>query len=126
MAGFEAVAGSRRVTFQVQNRHRAQDCCLQCGPSPGQPRRCAGGKCCCTGDPVGSSWLGCSERAGMKHGGYEGLRAPARSPWCLGGGSLAVEISAFPFPSLCLSWGFTHPFAWPSLHLCSVVPFESN
>ncbi|KAM9279360.1 von Willebrand factor A domain-containing protein 5B2 [Morus bassanus] len=43
VAGFEAVVGSRRVTFQVQNRHRAQDCCLQCGPSPGQPRRCAGG-----------------------------------------------------------------------------------
>ncbi|XP_074955246.1 von Willebrand factor A domain-containing protein 5B2 isoform X1 [Phalacrocorax aristotelis] len=43
VAGFEAVAGSRRVTFQVQNRHRAQDCCLQCGPSPGQPRRCASG-----------------------------------------------------------------------------------
>ncbi|XP_054691317.1 von Willebrand factor A domain-containing protein 5B2 isoform X1 [Grus americana] len=43
VAGFEAAAGSRRVTFQVQNRHRAQDCCLQCGPSPGRPRRCAGG-----------------------------------------------------------------------------------
>ncbi|XP_075617973.1 von Willebrand factor A domain-containing protein 5B2 isoform X1 [Balearica regulorum gibbericeps] len=43
VASFEAAAGSRRVTFQVQNRHRAQDCCLQCGPSPGRPRRCAGG-----------------------------------------------------------------------------------
>ncbi|XP_074446826.1 von Willebrand factor A domain-containing protein 5B2 isoform X1 [Larus michahellis] len=43
VSGFEAVVGSRRVTFQVQNRHRAQDCCLQCGPSPGRPRRCAGG-----------------------------------------------------------------------------------
>ncbi|XP_042656950.1 von Willebrand factor A domain-containing protein 5B2 isoform X2 [Tyto alba] len=43
VAGFEAAVGSRRVTFQVQNRHRAQDCCLQCGPSPGRPRRCAGG-----------------------------------------------------------------------------------
>ncbi|KAM6326266.1 von Willebrand factor A domain-containing protein 5B2 [Podargus strigoides] len=43
VAGFEAVVGSRRVTFQVQNRHRVQDCCLQCGPSPGQPRRCASG-----------------------------------------------------------------------------------
>ncbi|KAM6127450.1 LOW QUALITY PROTEIN: von Willebrand factor A domain-containing protein 5B2 [Phoenicopterus ruber ruber] len=43
VAGFEAAAGSRRVTFQVQNRHRAQDCCLQCGPSPSRPRRCAGG-----------------------------------------------------------------------------------
>ncbi|KAK2530920.1 Vwa5b2 [Columba livia] len=43
VAGFEAVAGSRRVTFQVQNRHRARDCCLQCGPSPSRPRRCASG-----------------------------------------------------------------------------------
>ncbi|KAM6062807.1 von Willebrand factor A domain-containing protein 5B2 isoform 2-T2 [Chlamydotis macqueenii] len=43
VAGFEAAVGSRLVTFQVQNRHRAQDCCLQCGPSPGRPRRCAGG-----------------------------------------------------------------------------------
>ncbi|XP_074009494.1 von Willebrand factor A domain-containing protein 5B2 [Numenius arquata] len=43
VAGFEAAAGSRQVTFQVQNRHRAQDCCLQSGPGPGRPRRCAGG-----------------------------------------------------------------------------------
>ncbi|XP_052542169.1 von Willebrand factor A domain-containing protein 5B2 isoform X1 [Tympanuchus pallidicinctus] len=43
VAGFEAVVGSRRVTFQVQSRHRAQDCCLQCGSSPGRPRRCASG-----------------------------------------------------------------------------------
>ncbi|XP_074768148.1 von Willebrand factor A domain-containing protein 5B2 [Athene noctua] len=43
VAGFEAAVGSRRVTFQVQNRHRAQDCCLQCSPSPGRPRRCAAG-----------------------------------------------------------------------------------
>ncbi|KAM9275173.1 LOW QUALITY PROTEIN: von Willebrand factor A domain-containing protein 5B2 [Cariama cristata] len=42
VAGFEGV-GSRRVTFQVQNRHRAQDCCLQCSPSPGRPCRCASG-----------------------------------------------------------------------------------
>ncbi|KFR00554.1 von Willebrand factor A domain-containing protein 5B2, partial [Nipponia nippon] len=27
VAGCEAAVGSRRVTFQVQNRHRAQDCC---------------------------------------------------------------------------------------------------
>ncbi|NWV13728.1 VW5B2 protein, partial [Ptilonorhynchus violaceus] len=27
VAGFEAAVGSRRVTFQVQNRHRVQDCC---------------------------------------------------------------------------------------------------
>ncbi|XP_040423861.1 von Willebrand factor A domain-containing protein 5B2 isoform X1 [Cygnus olor] len=43
VAGFEAAAGSRRVTFQVQSRHRAQDCCLECRTSPGRPRRCAGG-----------------------------------------------------------------------------------
>ncbi|KFP12235.1 von Willebrand factor A domain-containing protein 5B2, partial [Egretta garzetta] len=27
VAGYEAPVGSRRVTFQVQNRPRAQDCC---------------------------------------------------------------------------------------------------
>ncbi|XP_032925085.1 von Willebrand factor A domain-containing protein 5B2 isoform X1 [Catharus ustulatus] len=43
VAGFEAAVGSRRVTFQLQNRHRVQDCCLQCSPSPGRLRRCAGG-----------------------------------------------------------------------------------
>ncbi|XP_017665984.1 PREDICTED: von Willebrand factor A domain-containing protein 5B2 [Lepidothrix coronata] len=43
VASFEAAVGSRRVTFQVQNRHRAQDCCLQCSPSPGRPCRCASG-----------------------------------------------------------------------------------
>lgn len=61
VASFEAAAGSRRVTFQVQNRHRAQDCCLQCIPNPGQPQHCAGGKCCCTGDSAGPSWLGGSK-----------------------------------------------------------------
>ncbi|XP_065604034.1 von Willebrand factor A domain-containing protein 5B2 [Cyrtonyx montezumae] len=43
VAGFEAVTSSRRVTFQVQSRHRAQECCLECGTSPGRPRRCASG-----------------------------------------------------------------------------------
>ncbi|XP_039569500.1 von Willebrand factor A domain-containing protein 5B2 isoform X3 [Passer montanus] len=43
VAGFEAAVGSRRVTFQLQNRHRVQDCCLQCSPSPGRLRRCASG-----------------------------------------------------------------------------------
>ncbi|XP_009986695.1 PREDICTED: von Willebrand factor A domain-containing protein 5B2, partial [Tauraco erythrolophus] len=43
VAGFEAAVGRRRVTFQVQNRHRAQDCCLQCSPSSSRPRRCASG-----------------------------------------------------------------------------------
>lgn len=41
--GFEAVVGGRRVTFQVQSRHRVQGCCLACGGSPGRPRRCASG-----------------------------------------------------------------------------------
>ncbi|NXT62894.1 VW5B2 protein, partial [Chaetops frenatus] len=27
VAGFEAAVSSRRVTFQVQSRHRVQDCC---------------------------------------------------------------------------------------------------
>ncbi|NXY25634.1 VW5B2 protein, partial [Atrichornis clamosus] len=27
VAGFEAAVGGRRVTFQLQNRHRVQDCC---------------------------------------------------------------------------------------------------
>ncbi|XP_051482933.1 von Willebrand factor A domain-containing protein 5B2 [Apus apus] len=43
VTSFEAAVGSRHVTFQVQSRHRAQDCCLHCGPSPSRPRRCAGG-----------------------------------------------------------------------------------
>uniref|UniRef100_A0A8V0YSJ9 VIT domain-containing protein n=1 Tax=Gallus gallus TaxID=9031 RepID=A0A8V0YSJ9_CHICK len=43
--GFEAVVGGRRVTFQVQSRHRVQGCCLACGGSPGRPRRCASGEC---------------------------------------------------------------------------------
>ncbi|KAF4796086.1 von Willebrand factor A domain containing 5B2 [Turdus rufiventris] len=43
VAGFEAAVGSRRVTFQLQNRQRVQDCCLQCSPSPGRLRRCASG-----------------------------------------------------------------------------------
>ncbi|XP_066412596.1 von Willebrand factor A domain-containing protein 5B2 isoform X3 [Molothrus aeneus] len=43
VAGFEAAAGSRRVTFQLQSRQRVQECCLQCSPSPGRPRRCNSG-----------------------------------------------------------------------------------
>ncbi|NXN23435.1 VW5B2 protein, partial [Nycticryphes semicollaris] len=27
VASFEAAVGSQQVTFQVQNRHRVQDCC---------------------------------------------------------------------------------------------------
>lgn len=48
----------------------------------------------------------------MRCGGMWAVRAPARPPWCLVG-SLGLEISASPFPSLHLSRGFTHPFAWP-------------
>lgn len=70
VAGFEAAAGSRRVTFQVQSRHRAQDCCLECRTSPGRPRRCAGGECC---------WV-CVAR----WGGTKGWRAPARPSQYLG------------------------------------------
>ena len=111
VAGFEAAAGSQRVTFQVQDRHRAQDCCLQCGPSAGQPRLCTGGECHGTGDPAGSSQLGGSERAGRKRGGIRGAESPCQAtlvPW----GSLGLEISASAFPSFHLS----HPFAWPLLH----------
>lgn len=121
VSGFEAVVGSRRVTFQVQNRHRAQDCCLQCGPSPGRPRRCAGGECGGEGGPVGSSWPGGSERAGTKRGEIRGAESPCQAtllPW---GGLWGWNLSLpFPllglYPSLCVA----------VLHLRSVVPFESN
>ncbi|KAM9127426.1 von Willebrand factor A domain-containing protein 5B2 [Pangshura tecta] len=43
VAGFEAVTGSRSVTFQIQNRHRAEDCCVDCSPSLGQPLLCPNG-----------------------------------------------------------------------------------
>ncbi|XP_064577757.1 von Willebrand factor A domain-containing protein 5B2 isoform X3 [Zonotrichia leucophrys gambelii] len=47
VAGFEAAAGSRRVTFQLHSRQRVQECCLQCGPGPspgpGRPRSCSSG-----------------------------------------------------------------------------------
>uniref|UniRef100_A0A8C3HQ36 von Willebrand factor A domain containing 5B2 n=1 Tax=Chrysemys picta bellii TaxID=8478 RepID=A0A8C3HQ36_CHRPI len=43
VAGFEAVTGSRSITFQIQNRHRAEDCCVDCSPSLGQPLLCANG-----------------------------------------------------------------------------------
>ncbi|XP_074860240.1 von Willebrand factor A domain-containing protein 5B2 [Carettochelys insculpta] len=43
VVGFEAATGSRRVTFQIQNRHRAEDCCADCSPSLGQPLLCPGG-----------------------------------------------------------------------------------
>ncbi|XP_044885916.1 von Willebrand factor A domain-containing protein 5B2 isoform X6 [Mauremys mutica] len=43
VAGFEAVTGSRSITFQIQNRHRAEDCCVDCSPSLGQPLLCPNG-----------------------------------------------------------------------------------
>uniref|UniRef100_A0A674J8Q3 von Willebrand factor A domain containing 5B2 n=1 Tax=Terrapene triunguis TaxID=2587831 RepID=A0A674J8Q3_9SAUR len=43
VAGFEAMTGSRSITFQIQNRHRAEDCCVDCSPSLGQPLLCANG-----------------------------------------------------------------------------------
>uniref|UniRef100_A0A8C0IT27 von Willebrand factor A domain containing 5B2 n=1 Tax=Chelonoidis abingdonii TaxID=106734 RepID=A0A8C0IT27_CHEAB len=43
VAGFEAVTGSRSITFQIQNRHRAEDCCVDCRPSLGQPLLCPNG-----------------------------------------------------------------------------------
>lgn len=85
MAGFEAAVGSRRVTFQVQNRHRLQDCCLQCSPSPGRLRRCARGKCLAWVVLLGVPGQEPQNGQGGSVGGYEGLRAPARPPQCLVG-----------------------------------------
>ncbi|XP_064021248.1 von Willebrand factor A domain-containing protein 5B2 isoform X2 [Pogoniulus pusillus] len=57
VAGFEAVVGSRRVTFQVQNRHRVQDCCLQVGHSFSRPRRCASGHLVLDEDAARSTFI---------------------------------------------------------------------
>ncbi|XP_077204326.1 von Willebrand factor A domain-containing protein 5B2 isoform X2 [Paroedura picta] len=43
VAGFEAVTGSRNLTFQIQNRHRTEDCCLDCSSTLNQPLRCTSG-----------------------------------------------------------------------------------
>uniref|UniRef100_A0ACB8FBN5 Uncharacterized protein n=1 Tax=Sphaerodactylus townsendi TaxID=933632 RepID=A0ACB8FBN5_9SAUR len=43
VAGFEAVTGSRTFTFQIQNRHKAEDCCLDCGSNSNQPLCCTNG-----------------------------------------------------------------------------------
>lgn len=102
MAGFEAAVGSRRVTFQVQNRHRVQDCCLQCSPSPGRLRRCASGKCCAMGGAVGCSWPG-GLGGRVKCGGVQGAESPyPATP--VPGKSLGLEISVSPLPSLHLFW----------------------
>uniref|UniRef100_A0A8D0HBU2 VIT domain-containing protein n=1 Tax=Sphenodon punctatus TaxID=8508 RepID=A0A8D0HBU2_SPHPU len=45
VASFEAVTGGRSVTYQIQNRRRAEDCCVDCSPSLSQPLRCTNGKC---------------------------------------------------------------------------------
>lgn len=82
VAGFEAAVGSRRVTFQVQSRHRAQDCCLECRTSPGRPRRCAAGE-----------YHGATIR--MARWGHHGLESPSQAipvPWRL----LGLEIPASP------------------------------
>lgn len=44
VAGFEAETGGRSITFQIQNRRHAEDCCAECSPGLGQPLRCANGK----------------------------------------------------------------------------------
>lgn len=66
MAGFEAAAGSRRVTFQLQNRQRVQECCLQCSPSPGRPRRCSSGEWPAMGAALGAPGL-------KAHNGQRGM-----------------------------------------------------
>ncbi|XP_060098643.1 von Willebrand factor A domain-containing protein 5B2 [Heteronotia binoei] len=43
VAGFEAMTGSRTFTFQIQNKHRAEDCCLDCSSTLNQPVRCTNG-----------------------------------------------------------------------------------
>ncbi|XP_006260857.4 von Willebrand factor A domain-containing protein 5B2 [Alligator mississippiensis] len=43
VAGFEAETGGRSITFQIQNRRHAEDCCAECSPGLGQPLRCANG-----------------------------------------------------------------------------------
>uniref|UniRef100_A0A8B9SPW2 VIT domain-containing protein n=1 Tax=Anas platyrhynchos TaxID=8839 RepID=A0A8B9SPW2_ANAPL len=83
VAGFEAAAGSRRVTFQVQSRHRAQDCCLECRTSPGRPRRCAAGEY--HGATIRMARWG-APRAG------EAPARPSQVPWRL----LGLEIPVSP------------------------------
>ncbi|XP_043860717.1 von Willebrand factor A domain-containing protein 5B2 isoform X5 [Dromiciops gliroides] len=45
VSGFEAEAAGRRVSFQVQSRHRSasEPCCRELRPEAGLPRRCAQG-----------------------------------------------------------------------------------
>ncbi|XP_053166305.1 von Willebrand factor A domain-containing protein 5B2 isoform X2 [Hemicordylus capensis] len=43
IASFEAVTGSRTSTFQIQNRPRVEDCCLDCNSSLPQPLHCSNG-----------------------------------------------------------------------------------
>lgn len=93
VAGFEAAVGSRRVTFQLQNRHRVQDCCLQCSPSPGRLRRCASGECCGMAGAVGSSWPGGSERARGKSGGIQGAESPYQATPVPGGWAGGLNVS---------------------------------
>lgn len=115
VASFEAAVGSRRVTFQLQNRHRAQDCCLQCSPSPGRLRRCAGGECRGMGGAVWCSWQGGAELAVGKSGGIQGAESPYQATPDLG--------VLWGWRSQCLlsppstSSGALSSFAQPSCHL---------
>ncbi|XP_042314499.1 von Willebrand factor A domain-containing protein 5B2 [Sceloporus undulatus] len=43
ISGFEAATGSRTFTFQIQNRLRMEDCCLDCNASWDQPLCCTNG-----------------------------------------------------------------------------------
>lgn len=46
VSGFEAEASGRRVSFQLQSRHRSpsEPCCRELRPEAGLPRRCAQGE----------------------------------------------------------------------------------
>ncbi|XP_062832919.1 von Willebrand factor A domain-containing protein 5B2 isoform X1 [Anolis carolinensis] len=43
VSSFEAATGSRASTFQIQNRPRMEECCLDCNASWNQPLRCTNG-----------------------------------------------------------------------------------
>nr|XP_060622716.1 von Willebrand factor A domain-containing protein 5B2 [Anolis sagrei ordinatus] len=43
VSSFEATTGSRASTFQIQNRPRMEECCLDCNASWNQPLRCTNG-----------------------------------------------------------------------------------
>ncbi|XP_061493460.1 von Willebrand factor A domain-containing protein 5B2 isoform X2 [Rhineura floridana] len=43
VSSFEAVAGNQTSTFQIQNRPRVEDCCIDCNASWNQPLCCTNG-----------------------------------------------------------------------------------